>query len=79
MKGVVVQNGFAFVYLSKDFYLKNNILKTIDVYKEFLESAISEISDKYYILKFTLKSKDYTLEKTIDEFLNYLLSLEYEK
>lgn len=66
------------VSLLKEFYNLDLIKKTIQVYSDFFEMNLKE-EEFYYILSFKQTNFDYDLTTLIDEFLNYLLSFEYEQ
>lgn len=63
--------------LLKEFYNLALINETIQVYSDFFETNLKE-EEFYYILSFKQVNFDYDLDVLVDEFLNYLLSLEYE-
>lgn len=75
MKGVIFKEGFAFVYLSKSFYLKNAIFESLNVYNEFLDYLYMD-DENYHILKVLSKNEDYELNHLSNEFLNYLIGEE---
>lgn len=77
MKKIIIKDNFAFLYLSDLFYKKEAILTTIKIYDEFVSASFSNLGN-YFVIKFELKSLDYKLEKIVNEFSNYLLSVEYE-
>lgn len=76
MKKIVFQDGFAFLYFNSIFYNKDTILKTIEIYKDFGDFFLNELGN-YYILKI-VNSIEYDLEEVSSNFMNYVLSLEYQ-
>jgi hypothetical protein len=76
MKKIVLQNGFAFVYLNSSFYNKDCILSSIETYKEFFSAHFSQLG-KYFIVKIENIS-DHETKTLAEEFSNYLLSQEYQ-
>lgn len=77
MKKIVIKDNFAFIYLNSNFYNKEVIIMTIDIYKDFFKAQISQIG-KYYIIKIEKINLDFTLENISNEFLNYILANEYQ-
>lgn len=76
MKKIIIKDNFAFLYLSSDFYTKEAILSTINIYSDFLETTFKEIG-KYFVLRLEKKTEDYDLSVLLDEMLNFILSEEY--
>ena len=77
MKKIVIKDNFAFIYLNSGFYNEKAILNTIKIYSDFIDASFSELG-KYYIVKIKNKTTEYNLEKLANEFLNYILSIEFE-
>jgi len=77
MKKIVINKDFAFIYLNPNFYNKESILTTINQYKDFINSSISQLG-KYYVVKIERKTNDYSLETLANEISNYILSIEFE-
>lgn len=78
MKKLVLKEDFAFIYLNKSFYTKELIIKTLSIYKEFFNSSINELG-KYIVLKLELVDTSFKIEELSREYLNYLLSEQYQK
>ncbi len=78
MKKIVLKDNFAYVYLNMNFYSKDKILQTLNVYKEFFKSSITELG-KYFVVKIEKLDENFSLEQLSKEFANYLLAQEYEK
>ena len=78
MKKIVYQENFAFIYLNTEFYNKQKIKTAISNYKDFIEYNLGELG-KYFVLKISLKTNDYTLKTLAEEISNYILSEEYQK
>ena len=72
MKKIVITKDFVFLYLHKDFYDENLILKTLPIYSDFFEAKVKSLGS-YNIL--TIKSKDaeFSNELLANEFANYLI------
>jgi len=66
------------ISLLKEFYNLDLIKETISIYGDFFETNLKE-GKLHYILSFKQTNFDYDLDTLIDEFLNYLLSKEYEQ
>jgi len=77
MEKITFKDGFGFIYLNKNIYSKKVIISTFKVYLDFFEGSILELKDKY-IIKIIKKENDYSTEDLTWEFLNYLISVEYE-
>ncbi len=77
MKKLVVKKDFAFIYMNKSFYEKEIILDSIKDYNEFAAITIADLG-KYFVLKISSKSNEYTPEEISNEFLNYTLAKKYE-
>ncbi len=77
MKKIVIQNNFAYLYLNSNFYEKNSILNTIRIYSDFLKFNFKKIGN-YYVVKMELIDNNFSISKLINEFINYLLSIEFE-
>lgn len=77
MKRIVFKDDFAFIYLNKKFYTRNNILNTIEIYKEFFQASITELGN-YTTIKIEQINSDHTIETLAKEFSNYLIAREYE-
>jgi hypothetical protein len=78
MKKIVYQENFAFIYLNTEFYNKKKIEIAISNYKDFVEHNLGELG-KYFVLKISLKTNDFKLQKLAEEISNYILSEEYQK
>lgn len=78
MGKLVLKDGFAFVYLNKNFYSKESILNTLKVYQEFFNAKLTEIG-KYFTIKIEKINDDYSIETLAREFSNYLIAQEYER
>ena len=77
MKKIVYQKEFAFIYLTKEFYNKNQIDKAVSNYTDFVTHSLGELG-KYLVLKISLKNDDYTLKTLAEEISNFILSEEYQ-
>jgi hypothetical protein len=78
MKQLVLKDNFAYLYLNVNFYSTEKILNTLVVYKEFFKPSTSELG-KYFVVKIEKLDENFSLEELAREFLNYLISKEYEK
>lgn len=77
MKNIVLKDGFAFVYLSKELYRKDLIKKAIDAYNEHMDSDSKEMGS-YTVIRIEKKS-GHSIEVLAREFMNYVLFLEYDR
>jgi dTDP-4-dehydrorhamnose 3,5-epimerase-like enzyme len=79
MKSFILKDKSEVIYLNKKFYNKESIKECVKIYKDFIEFKFEE-SEKYVRIKIKSKDKDkYSNNLLAYEFLNYLLSLEYER
>ena len=76
MKKIVLKEGFAFLYLNKNFYNKENILESLKEYKDFFKGHFTDLG-KYFIIKVE-NTSDYETKTLAEEFANFLISKEYE-
>lgn len=77
MKKIVIQDNFAFLYFNSQFYTNEAILRTIEVYCDFVQTSLKQVG-KYFVLKIEPKNNDYSLLQLCDEISNYLLSEEHK-
>lgn len=77
MKKIVITKNFGLLYFNSEFYTKEAILRTIEVYYDFVQTSLKKIG-KYFVLKIESKTKDYSLLELCDEICNYLLSEEHK-
>lgn len=77
MKKIIIKDDFAFIYLNKNFYKKELIINTFKTYEEFFTATITKLG-KYYIIKIQKINNDYELDILANEFLNFILSEEYQ-
>jgi len=78
MKKIKYTENSAIISLNKNIYDKKSIDIALNEYVEFFSSNIIE-KGKYLVI--TIKKIDYSypIETLYDEFLNYLIGLEFEK
>ena len=78
MKKIVFKDKFAFIYLNKSFYQKNNILNTLEIYKDVVKCSMTQLGD-YVTIKIERIKENYSLNILAKEFVNYLIAKQYEK
>ncbi|MFW6286084.1 MAG: HxsD-like protein [Nanoarchaeota archaeon] len=78
MKNLLFKNNVEVIYLNKVIYSKKSIKKGIKVYDQFINFKTSENSNYLKIKIKSLDEKKYTSKILADEFVNYLIALEYE-
>jgi len=75
MNKIIIKDNFAFLYLNKSFYDKKSIIDTIEIYTEFFKAKTEE-TEKYFIIKIEKINNEFSIENLVNEFLNYLLSVQ---
>lgn len=68
----------ATIKLPKSIYTKKNIVKCLEIYKEFLSAKLEE-SERNFRLTIKTKTDDYAPGELASEFANYLIALEKER
>lgn len=74
----MINNNMIFLNLNKNIYNKDLIVKTLNIYKDFLDFILFE-NTTHNIIKFTPKTQEYILQTLTDEFMNYLINEEYQQ
>jgi hypothetical protein len=78
MKNLLFKNNGEIIYLNKIIYSKKSIKEGIKIYDKFIDFKVSENSKYLKIRIKSLDEKKYDSKFLIDEFVNYLIALEYE-